>query len=154
MILFTSGSEGTPKAVVLSHANIISNIKQMSAIETINVTDTVFNALPMFHSFGLVVGTLFPLFEGSKLFLYPSPLHYRVVAEIVYEIGASIMFGTDTFSAATAESHIRSISQYPFYVRRSGSGQARYPQYLDGAAGYPRAGGLRRNRMFAGSECQ
>lgn len=97
VILFTSGSEGTPKAVVLSHANIISNIKQMSAIETINVTDTVFNALPMFHSFGLVVGTLFPLFEGSKLFLYPSPLHYRVVVEIVYEIGASIMFGTDTF---------------------------------------------------------
>ena len=97
VILFTSGSDGTPKAVVLSHANIISNIKQMSAIETINVTDTVFNALPMFHSFGLVVGTLFPLFEGSKLFLYPSPLHYRVVAEIVYEIGASIMFGTDTF---------------------------------------------------------
>ena len=97
VILFTSGSEGTPKAVVLRHANIISNIKEMSAIETINVTDTVFNALPMFHSFGLVVGTLFPLFEGSKLFLYPSPLHYRVVAEIVYEIGASIMFGTDTF---------------------------------------------------------
>lgn len=97
VILFTSGSEGMPKAVVLSHANIISNIKQMSAIETINVTDTVFNALPMFHSFGLVVGTLFPLFEGSKLFLYPSPLHYRVVAEIVYEIGASIMFATDTF---------------------------------------------------------
>ncbi len=97
VILFTSGSEGAPKAVVLSHANIISNIKQMSAIETINITDTVFNALPMFHSFGLTVGTLFPLLEGSKLFLYPSPLHYRVVAELVYEIGATIMFGTDTF---------------------------------------------------------
>ncbi len=97
VILFTSGSEGAPKAVVLSHANIISNIKQMSAIETINITDTVFNALPMFHSFGLTVGTLFPLLEGAKLFLYPSPLHYRVVAEIVYEIGATIMFGTDTF---------------------------------------------------------
>ena len=69
----------------------------MSSIETINITDTVFNALPMFHSFGLTVGTLFPLLEGAKLFLYPSPLHYRVVAEIVYEIGATIMFGTDTF---------------------------------------------------------
>lgn len=97
IILFTSGSEGAPKAVVLSHANIISNIKQISAIETINITDTVFNALPMFHSFGLTVGTIFPLLEGAKLFLYPSPLHYRVVAEIVYEIGASVMFGTDTF---------------------------------------------------------
>ena len=97
VILFTSGSEGAPKAVVLSHANIVSNIKQMSSIETINITDTVFNAMPMFHSFGLVVGTLFPIFEGAKLFLYPSPLHYRVVAEIVYEIGATIMFGTDTF---------------------------------------------------------
>lgn len=97
VILFTSGSEGAPKAVVLSHANIISNIKQISAIETINITDTVFNALPMFHSFGLTVGTIFPLLEGAKLFLYPSPLHYRVVAEIVYEIGATLMFGTDTF---------------------------------------------------------
>lgn len=96
-ILFTSGSEGSPKAVVLSHANIISNIKQISAIETLNVTDTVFNALPMFHSFGLTIGTLFPILEGAKLFLYPSPLHYRIVAEIVYEIGASVMFGTDTF---------------------------------------------------------
>ncbi len=97
VILFTSGSEGTPKAVVLSHANIISNIKQMSSVETINITDTLFNALPMFHSFGLTVGTLFPLFEGSKLFLYPSPLHYRIISEIVYEIGASIMLATDTF---------------------------------------------------------
>ena len=97
VILFTSGSEGAPKAVVLSHANIISNITQLSTIETLNSTDTVFNALPMFHSFGLTVATLFPLLKGSKLFLYPSPLHYRVIAEIVYEIGASIMFGTDTF---------------------------------------------------------
>lgn len=97
VILFTSGSEGAPKAVVLSHANIMSNIKQMSALETINMTDLVFNALPMFHSFGLTVGTLFPLLEGSRLFLYPSPLHYRVVAELVYELGATVMFGTDTF---------------------------------------------------------
>lgn len=97
VILFTSGSEGAPKAVVLSHANIISNIKQMAALETINKTDLVFNALPMFHSFGLTVGTLFPLLEGSRLFLYPSPLHYRIVAELVYELGATVMFGTDTF---------------------------------------------------------
>ena len=97
VILFTSGSEGAPKAVVLSHANIISNIKQLSTLETLNTTDLVFNALPMFHSFGLTVGTLFPLFEGSRLFMYPSPLHYRIIAELVYELGATIMFGTDTF---------------------------------------------------------
>ena len=96
-ILFTSGSEGDPKAVVLSHANIISNVKQITSIETLNVRDTVLNALPMFHSFGLTVGTFFPLFEGGKLFLYPSPLHYRVIAELAYEIGATIMLGTDTF---------------------------------------------------------
>ena len=97
VILFTSGSEGAPKAVVLSHANIISNVKQITSIETLNLRDTIFNALPMFHSFGLTVGTLFPLFEGGKLFLYPSPLHYRVIAELAYEIGATIMLGTDTF---------------------------------------------------------
>ena len=96
-ILFTSGSEGAPKGVVLSHANFIANINQMAAIQTINYKDLLFNALPMFHSFGLTVGTLFPLFEGSKLFLYPSPLHYRVVAELVYELGATLMIGTDTF---------------------------------------------------------
>lgn len=97
VILFTSGSEGEPKGVVLSHANIIANIKQMAAIQTVNFKDLLFNALPMFHSFGLTVGTLFPLFEGAKLFLYPSPLHYRVVAELVYELGATLMLGTDTF---------------------------------------------------------
>lgn len=96
-ILFTSGSEGAPKGVVLSHANFMANINQMAAIQTINFKDLLFNALPMFHSFGLTVGTLFPLFQGSKLFLYPSPLHYRVVAELVYELGATLMIGTDTF---------------------------------------------------------
>ncbi|MCQ2741030.1 MAG: AMP-binding protein [Alphaproteobacteria bacterium] len=97
VILFTSGSEGAPKAVVLSHANIISNVDQISCIETITVKDVLLNALPMFHSFGLTVGTLFPIFRGSKLFLYPSPLHYRIIAELSYEIGTTLFVGTDTF---------------------------------------------------------
>jgi acyl-[acyl-carrier-protein]-phospholipid O-acyltransferase/long-chain-fatty-acid--[acyl-carrier-protein] ligase len=97
VILFTSGSEGAPKAVVLSHANIISNVDQLSCIETLTTKDTLLNALPMFHSFGLTVGTFFPIFKGSKLFLYPSPLHYRIIAELSYEIGATALLGTDTF---------------------------------------------------------
>jgi len=96
-ILFTSGSEGAPKAVVLSHANIIANITQVTTVETLNKKDLVFNVMPMFHSFGLVMGTLLPLLVGSRVFLYPSPLHYRVIAELIYELGATIMFGTDTF---------------------------------------------------------
>lgn len=97
VILFTSGSEGEPKAVLLSHANLIANVNQLLAIQTVTHKDLLFNALPMFHSFGLTVGTLFPLFAGAKIFLYPSPLHYRVVAELVYELGATLMIGTDTF---------------------------------------------------------
>lgn len=97
VIVFTSGSEGAPKGVLLSHANLIANVNQLSAIQTVTHKDLLFNALPMFHSFGLMVGMLFPLFQGSKLFLYPSPLHYRVVAELVYELGATLMIGTDTF---------------------------------------------------------
>lgn len=97
VILFTSGSEGAPKAVVLSHSNIISNVDQLNCIETLNNKDTLLNALPMFHSFGLTVGTLFPMYNGCKLFLYPSPLHYRVIAELSYEIGATALLGTDTF---------------------------------------------------------
>ena len=97
VIVFTSGSEGAPKGVLLSHANLIANVNQLSAIQTVTHKDLLFNALPMFHSFGLMVGMLFPLFQGAKLFLYPSPLHYRVVAELVYELGATLMIGTDTF---------------------------------------------------------
>ena len=97
VILFTSGSEGAPKAVVLSHANIISNITQVTTLETLNMKDLVFNVMPMFHSFGLTIGTLLPLLVGSRVFLYPSPLHYRIIAELIYELGATILFGTDTF---------------------------------------------------------
>ncbi|MBP5616149.1 MAG: AMP-binding protein [Alphaproteobacteria bacterium] len=97
VILFTSGSEGAPKAVVLSHANIIANITQVTTLETLNMKDLVFNVMPMFHSFGLTIGTLLPLLVGSRVFLYPSPLHYRVIAELIYELGATILFGTDTF---------------------------------------------------------
>jgi len=103
VVLFTSGSEGTPKGVVLSHANILGNLKQLEACISFNARDIVFNFLPMFHSFGFTVGTMLPITNGMKTFFYPTPLHYSVIPEIAYEIHATIMFGTNTFLAAYAK---------------------------------------------------
>lgn len=114
VILFTSGSEGNPKGVVLSHSNLLSNITQLASRVDFNQSDIVFNCLPMFHSFGLTGGTLLPVLSGVKTFLYPSPLHYRIVPELVYGTNATIMFGTDTFLAGYG----RMASSYDFYRMR------------------------------------
>lgn len=99
VILFTSGSEGVPKGVALSHHNILANIAQARAVIDLSSRDVLLNILPMFHSFGLTVGTILPLITGVKTFLYPSPLHYNIVPEIAYAIKATIICGTDTFLA-------------------------------------------------------
>ena len=97
VVLFTSGSEGTPKGVVLSHRNLLSNCGQVRSVVDINPSDKLFNALPVFHSFGLTGGTLLPLTTGVRTFFYPSPLHYKLVPELVYAEQSTIMFGTDSF---------------------------------------------------------
>lgn len=97
VILFTSGSEGVPKGVELTHANLLSNIRQMSAVCDLQDTDRFFNALPLFHSFGLTAGTLAPLVRGMFVYLYASPLHYRVVPTLFYFSDCTIMLGTNTF---------------------------------------------------------
>jgi acyl-[acyl-carrier-protein]-phospholipid O-acyltransferase / long-chain-fatty-acid--[acyl-carrier-protein] ligase len=101
-ILFTSGSEGMPKGVVLSHRNLLANCAQSLTRVACNGSDKVFNALPVFHSFGLSAGLLMPLVAGVPVYLYPTPLHYRIIPELVYQSNATIMFGTDTFLAGYA----------------------------------------------------
>ena len=97
VILFTSGSEGIPKGVVLSHSNLLSNYAQVSCHIDFQPRDFVFSCLPLFHSFGLNGGFLMPLLGGSKIFLYTTPLHYRAIPELIYELGATILFGSNTF---------------------------------------------------------
>jgi acyl-[acyl-carrier-protein]-phospholipid O-acyltransferase / long-chain-fatty-acid--[acyl-carrier-protein] ligase len=114
VILFTSGSEGTPKGVVLSHYNLQANRHQAAARIDFTPKDIVFNAMPMFHTFGLNAGTLLPVLAGVRTFLYPSPLHYKIVPEMAYDTNATILFGTDTFLTGYA----RNAHPYDFYAVR------------------------------------
>ncbi|SNB64769.1 acyl-[acyl-carrier-protein]-phospholipid O-acyltransferase / long-chain-fatty-acid--[acyl-carrier-protein] ligase [Arboricoccus pini] len=97
VILFTSGSEGLPKGVALSHMNLLANAVQVRAVMDLDMRDSALNALPLFHSFGLTGGLILPLTIGIRTILYPSPLHYRVVPEMAYNFEPTFMFGTDTF---------------------------------------------------------
>ena len=97
VVLFTSGSFGAPKGVVLSHANLVSNVRQVATHIALDPDWVMFNPLPTFHCFGLTGGMLLPLLCGMKAFQYPSPLHAKQIVELLPQVKASILFATDTF---------------------------------------------------------
>lgn len=97
IILFTSGTEGEPKGVALSHSNILANIVQIAEHVEILPTDVFFNPLPTFHCYGLTAGTLWPLLNGYPLVLHPSPLQAKIISKRILETNSSVLFATDTF---------------------------------------------------------
>ena len=97
VILFTSGTEGKPKGVVLTHANLVANVEQIRQHVELLPSDIFFNPLPIFHSYGLTGGSLLPLIDGKTQVPYPSPLHVKIIPEVIRKTKATILFATDTF---------------------------------------------------------
>jgi len=97
VILFTSGTEGRPKGVALSHRNILANIEQISKHVVIEPTDIFFNPLPAFHCYGLTAGSLWPVIRGYPVVFHPSPLQTKIIPKRIFETSATVLFATDTF---------------------------------------------------------
>ena len=97
VILFTSGSSGSPKAVPLTHANQIANIQSILQAVPLHEKDRIIGVLPPFHSFGATGNVVLPLITGAKMAFYPNPLSGKGVAEAVEKYEGTVVLGTPTF---------------------------------------------------------
>jgi acyl-[acyl-carrier-protein]-phospholipid O-acyltransferase/long-chain-fatty-acid--[acyl-carrier-protein] ligase len=148
VILFTSGSEGVPKGVELTHRNILANLRQLYAIVDLVDDDSMFNCLPMFHSFGLIVGTLLPLCRGIRSYLFPSPLQFRQIPTAVYNSNATLFLSTNTF----LNGYARKAHPYDFRnVRYLLAGAEKVQQATSDT--WARKFGIRINEAYGVTEC-
>jgi acyl-[acyl-carrier-protein]-phospholipid O-acyltransferase / long-chain-fatty-acid--[acyl-carrier-protein] ligase len=114
VVLFTSGSEARPKGVALSHRALLANIAQIGAVIDFGPNDKFLSSLPLYHAYALTACALLPLFSGTRIYLYTTPLHYKEIPELAYTRGCTYLFGTSTFLAHYA----RQAHPYDFHTLR------------------------------------
>lgn len=96
-ILFSSGSEGEPKGIVLTHKNIMANLRQVSDVLNVREEDKIMATLPLFHAFGLTVTGMLPLMEGIPVICHPDPTDGLNIAKAIAKYEATLMCATSTF---------------------------------------------------------
>ncbi len=102
VVLITSGSESVPKAVPLTHANLLANLRDVTQVITVRESDCLIGFLPPFHSFGLTVTLLLPLLAGVRAVYHANPTEAWLVARLIELYGATMICGTPTFLSGIA----------------------------------------------------